>query len=82
MVKHLSTVAKAIAGEIRDRLDVNTLAHADADSLASNDIGTVTFTLSAPLAVDSYAVNRRTGSFIIIDERTNATVGAAMIAQE
>ena len=79
-VKHLSTVAKAIAGDVRDRLDVNTLEHADADSLSSNEIGTVTFVVSAPLAVDAYAVNRRTGSFILIDERTNATVGAAMIA--
>ena len=82
VVKHLSRVAKAMVGEIYDRLDVTTLEHGPADSLASNEIGTVRFTLSAPLAIDAYAVNRRTGSFIVIDARTNATVGAAMIAAE
>ncbi len=82
IVKHLSTVAQAMVGEIHDRLDVTTLEHGPADSLASNEIGTVRFTLSAPLAIDAYAVNRRTGSFIVIDARTNATVGAAMIAAE
>jgi bifunctional enzyme CysN/CysC len=78
-VKHLSTVAKAMVTDIHDRLDVRSLAHGPADSLGSNEIGTVSFTLSAPLAVDTYAANRRTGSFIVIDERSNATVGAAMI---
>jgi sulfate adenylyltransferase subunit 1 len=30
--------------------------------------------------VDPYTSNRRTGSFILIDEASNATVGAGMIA--
>jgi bifunctional enzyme CysN/CysC len=34
---------------------------------------------SAPLAIDPYARNRRTGSFVLIDEATDATVGAGMI---
>jgi sulfate adenylyltransferase subunit 1 (EFTu-like GTPase family) len=34
---------------------------------------------SAPLAFDSYRSNRRTGSFILIDESSNETVGAGMI---
>ena len=35
---------------------------------------------SQPLAFDPYARNRATGSFILIDEATNDTVGAGMIA--
>ena len=43
-----------------------------ADELGLNDIGRVTLRTSAPLAIDPYARNRRTGSFILIDEATNA----------
>jgi len=41
----------------------------------------VTMRTSTPLAIDTYAVNRRTGAFILIDESSNATVGAGMIVQ-
>ena len=47
--------------------------------LALNDIGRVRLRTSKPLAFDSYARNRFTGSFILIDEATNDTVGAGMI---
>ena len=40
----------------------------------------MTLRTSAPLAIDPYVRNRRTGSFVLIDEATNATVGAGMIA--
>ena len=46
---------------------------------ALNDIGAVTLRTSVPLAFDPYTRNRRTGSFILIDESSNATVGAGMI---
>ncbi len=39
----------------------------------------MTLRLSAPLAFDTYARNRMTGSFVLIDEATNDTVGAGMI---
>ena len=45
-----------------------------------NDIARVGIKAQQPLAIDSYARNRATGSFIIIDEVTNNTVGAGMIA--
>jgi bifunctional enzyme CysN/CysC len=44
-----------------------------------NDIGRVRLRTSKPLAFDPYARNRATGSFILIDETTNDTVGAGMI---
>ena len=48
-------------------------------NLKLNDIGRVTFKTMKPLAFDPYCVNRATGGFILIDEATDATVGAAMI---
>ena len=47
--------------------------------LALNDIGRVRLRTSAPLVFDPYTSNRRTGSFILIDESSNGTVGAGMI---
>ncbi|MFT4086292.1 MAG: adenylyl-sulfate kinase [Gordonia sp. (in: high G+C Gram-positive bacteria)] len=63
------------------RLDVNTL-HRDeaADSLQLNEIGRVVLHSQLPLMFDEYRRNRSTGSFILIDEATNATVAAGMIS--
>ena len=44
-----------------------------------NDIAAVEFETTMPLFFDPYERNRTTGSFILIDPLTNATVGAAMI---
>jgi sulfate adenylyltransferase subunit 1 (EFTu-like GTPase family) len=80
-IKHTTRSATAIIDAVLDRVDVDTLAReVGAGELALNDIGRVALRTSAPLAVDSYARNRRTGSFVLIDESTNATVGAGMIA--
>ena len=49
-------------------------------SLGLNDIGRVTLRTASPLVVDPYAVDRRTGAFILVDEATGATVGAGMVA--
>ncbi len=45
-----------------------------------NDIARVTLKLAQPIVADSYRSNRATGAFIIIDESSNNTVGAGMIA--
>ncbi|HVV38629.1 MAG TPA: GTP-binding protein [Acidimicrobiales bacterium] len=79
-IKHTTNEARAIVKELRYRLDVNTL-HRDesAGDLALNEIGRVLLRTTAPLMADEYRRNRTTGSFILIDEATNATVGAGMI---
>jgi sulfate adenylyltransferase subunit 1 len=59
--------------------DIHTLKKEDATELAMNEIGQISFKLQQPLNCDSYADNRMTGSFIIIDSFTNNTVGAGMI---
>jgi sulfate adenylyltransferase subunit 1 len=66
---------------IEHRVDVNTSQLvAGLKSLEMNDIARVGIKSHQPLALDSYAHNRATGSFILIDEVTNNTVGAGMIA--
>jgi sulfate adenylyltransferase large subunit len=82
VVKHTTRTVKAIVRDLHYRLDVNTL-HRDetADNLGLNEIGRVSLRLTQPLFCDSYTRNRQTGGLILIDEATNATVGAAMITE-
>ncbi|MCW2606677.1 MAG: sulfate adenylyltransferase [Frankiales bacterium] len=80
LVKHTTRTVKAIVTAVQDRLDVTTLAHEPVPSLQLNDIGRVTLRTAQPLVVDPYAVDRRTGAFILVDEATGATVGAGMVA--
>jgi bifunctional enzyme CysN/CysC len=79
-IKHTTRTALAKIGDVRYRIDVNTL-HRDeeAESLQLNEIGRLNIRLSSPLFVDQYRRNRATGSFVLIDESTNDTVGAGMV---
>ena len=78
-IKHTTRSARAIVEQIEHRVDINTLAHEPAQQLGLNEIGRVQLRCSAPLVLDSYARNRATGSFILIDESTNDTVAAGMV---
>jgi sulfate adenylyltransferase subunit 1 (EFTu-like GTPase family) len=81
LLKHTTATVRAVVDDVRDRVDVHTLDRdAAATELALNDIGRVRLRTSRPLAFDPYSRNRTTGSFILIDEATNDTVGAGMIA--
>jgi len=80
LLKHTTRTVRAKLDAIEDRLDVTTLERAPADELELNAIGRVRLRLGGELAVDPYAVSRATGAFILIDEGTNDTVGAGMVA--
>jgi bifunctional enzyme CysN/CysC len=79
-IKHTTRTARAKVGELRYRLDINTL-HRDLDAteLRVNDVGRVTLRTTAPLFFDDYQRNRATGSFILIDEATHQTVAGGML---
>ena len=79
-ILHTSRMARAMVKDIAYELNVNTL-HRDqeATELGLNSIGRVSLRVTSPLLVDDYADNRITGSFILIDEATNRTVGAGVI---
>ena len=81
-IKHAARTAKAVVTDLVSLFNVTSLTgESDADSLRLNEIGRVKVKVSAPLAVDDYTANRVTGSFILIDEGTNATVAAGMIGE-
>src|SRR5258708_5035573 len=80
-VKHTARQTKIRALHIRHRVNVNTLAEEPATRLEMNEIGSVEFEAHVPLFFDPYSRNRTTGSFILIDPATNATVGAGMIQE-
>ena len=81
-IKHTTRSARAVVEEVRYRIDVNTL-HRDegAGKLGLNDIGRIRLRTTVPIIFDEYRRNRTTGSFILIDETTNGTVGAGMIIE-
>ncbi|WCN82236.1 sulfate adenylyltransferase subunit 1 [Micromonospora sp. LH3U1] len=81
-IKHTTRSARAIVRGLHYRLDINSL-HRDesADELRLNEIGRVRLRTTVPLLADEYRRNRTTGGFVIIDEATNRTVGAAMIVE-
>ena len=80
LIKHTTRTAKVMVRDLLYRLDVNTL-HRDesVEALSLNEIGRVALRVTQPLFVDEYQRNRSTGGFILIDEGTNATVGAGMV---
>jgi len=82
LVKHTARLTKIRALEIRHRVNVNTLEHEKATQLNINDIASVEFEAHVPLFFDPYSSNRVTGSFILIDTISNATLGAGMIQED
>ena len=81
-IKHTSRSARALVKEIQYELDVNTLhRNQRPETLVLNAIGRITLRTTQPLMVDPYQRNRQTGSFILIDEATNRTVGAGTITE-
>ncbi len=79
-IKHTTNSARALVRDLQYRFDVSTLHRVhDVPELGLNEIGRVTLRTTAPLFFDEYRKNRHTGSFILIDESTNNTVGAGTI---
>jgi bifunctional enzyme CysN/CysC len=79
-LKHTSRTCRAVVDELRYQVDVNTLhRHEDSPQLGLNEIGRVHLRTSDRLLVDEYRHNRTTGSFILIDEATNFTVGVGLV---
>ena len=79
LLKHTSRTVRAKALKIRYRVNVNSLVQEAVDHLQMNDIAYVEFETVSPLFFDPYTQNRITGSFILIDLISNATLGAGMI---
>lgn len=80
LLKHTSHTTQAIVTEISNRIDITTLESTAAPSgLELNDIGEIRLRTAKPLVYDGYNTNRLTGSFILIEPGTHATVAAGML---
>ncbi|MEI8238202.1 MAG: GTP-binding protein [Actinomycetota bacterium] len=79
---HTTRQVRAMVTELRYELDISALhRNHDAVQLGLNAIGRIALRCTSPLFVDDYQRNRTTGSFILVDEATNATVAAGMIIE-
>jgi bifunctional enzyme CysN/CysC/sulfate adenylyltransferase subunit 1 len=79
-LKHTTHTVQAVVTELVNKLNMATLETDEKPAeLAVNDIGEIRLRTSKPLVFDGYATNRLTGSFILIEQGTNATVAAGML---
>lgn len=80
LLKHTTHTTPAIVTELVHRLDLETFeASAAPADFVLNDLGEVRLRTAKPLFYDGYAANRLTGSFILIDADTHATVAAGLL---
>ncbi|MBB4922710.1 sulfate adenylyltransferase subunit 1 [Kitasatospora kifunensis] len=82
LLKHTTRTVRALVKEISYRIDIDSLEQlGDAQELNVNDIGHVLLRTAEPLALDDYADNRLTGSFLLIDPADGSTLTAGMAGE-
>jgi bifunctional enzyme CysN/CysC len=79
LIKIGAKTVGATIGPPKYKINVNTMEHAAAKTLHLNEIGVCNLTIDQAIPFDPYTDNRDTGGFIVIDRRTNATVGAGLM---
>jgi sulfate adenylyltransferase subunit 1 len=83
LVKHGTRTVRAIVTELTGRLDLHTLRHTEPPAaLELNEIGGARIRLAEPLAVDSYATDRHTGGFLVIDATDGNTLAAGLVGSD
>ena len=81
LLQQRSRLVKVVVKEIAYKIDVNTLdQEEEVESVKLNEIAKIRIKAAAPLVYDAFTDNPPMGSAILIDETSNATVGAVMIA--
>jgi sulfate adenylyltransferase subunit 1 len=78
-VRHGHRWVQARITELHHRLDIHILQQRPADSLAVNEIGSVTVELQQPLPLQAYANSREGGALIVVDPATHRTSGALLV---
>ncbi len=82
LLKCGTRTVKASVASVNSHYDILTLAAEPATTLKTNEIGELTIRTAKPIMVDAYWKNHASGSFILLDEATNATVAAGTILAE
>jgi sulfate adenylyltransferase subunit 1 len=78
LIQHNSKVTKCKVQEVLYKVNINTLEKVPSETFHLNDIGRVVIRTAGELAFDLYHENKENGGAILIDSRTNLTVGALM----
>ena len=79
-LKHATQTVQTVVTQVESRINMDNFEpEAAPDALAVNDVGIVRLKTAKPIVYDGYKTNRLTGSFILIEQGTNATVGAGML---
>ena len=79
-LKHTTQTVQAVVTAIDSRINIQTFDPIpEPNELAMNDIGEIRIRTAKPVVFDGYNTNRLTGSFILVEQGTNATVGAGML---
>ena len=81
LIKHTTQLVKGTVTHIHFKIDPETLSRKFANKFNLNEIGRVTLQFFRSIFCDEYTKNRQTGSFIVIDPMTHATVAAGMILE-
>ena len=79
LLKHGASTGNARITRVVKRTNIQTLADEAVNSLGMNDIGVIELQANKPVFFDPYTENRASGSFILIDPHTDATLAAGMI---
>ena len=81
LLRHTTNSVKCVVKNIIHKIDINTFENLEEDKILNlNDIAKISIRTSSPLMFDEYRKNRLTGSFILVDEASNLTAGAGIIA--
>jgi len=79
-LKHTTQTVQAVVTQLDSRINMGTFEPEPAPAaLAANDVGIIRLKTAKPIVYDGYSTNRLTGSFILIEQGTNATVAAGML---
>jgi sulfate adenylyltransferase large subunit len=79
LLKHTVQTVKATIENVVNRLNIETLETGPAETLELNAIGVLRIRTAKALFLDRYQSNRFTGSFILLDPLSNATIAAGMV---
>jgi bifunctional enzyme CysN/CysC/sulfate adenylyltransferase subunit 1 len=80
-LKHTTQTVQAVVTKLESRINMATFEpEPEPPALGINDIGGIRLTISRPIVFDGYTTNRLTGSFVLIEQGTNATAAAGMLS--
>ena len=80
LLRHHGKAVKAAVRDVLYKLDVTSLDKIEGDkTIKLNEIARIQLRTASPIAIDNFISNRANGSFVLVDENTNETVGGCVV---